>query len=158
MLFDKPQRFRTKWKKILLRTIFSTKFAWRPFETSNNTTWWEGRWTGEGNHVLTGGFRVFLTSDRQTKCLDGDRQRTVWSLDQHELHYLRNRRTECVLTVSYRRNGKLGYRVISLSFCVAQHHMYPRISVPSDVYSDMYVKHVVLWRERLCEPWSTSLK
>ena len=30
-----------------------------------------------GNDVLPGGYRVFLTGDRQTKCLHGDRQRTV---------------------------------------------------------------------------------
>ena len=29
--------------------------------------------------------------------------------------------------------------------------MYPRSSAPSDVYSDMYVKHVVLWHTRQCE-------
>ncbi len=44
--FDKPQRFRAKWNFFRLRTIFSTKFTWKPFRTSNNAKWWEvGRWT-----------------------------------------------------------------------------------------------------------------
>jgi hypothetical protein len=59
-------------------------------QVSNNTTWREGRRTGGGNPVLSGGNRVFLADGRQTKCLDGDRQRTV----------------------------KLGFRSNSLSFCV----------------------------------------
>ena len=49
-------------------------------------------------------------------------------------------------------------RIRCLSVRRMQPHMYPRSSAPSDVYSDMYVKHAVLWRARQCEPWSTSLK
>jgi hypothetical protein len=63
---------------------------------------------------------VFLVGDRRTKCLRGDRQRTVWCLQQHQLCYLRNRRTKCALTVSWRRPGKLGCRSNSPSFCAAQ--------------------------------------
>ena len=51
---------------------FFTKLYQRPFETSNNATWMQGSRTGEGNDVLPGGYRVFLTGDRQTKCLGGD--------------------------------------------------------------------------------------
>ena len=49
-------------------------------------------------------------------------------------------------------------RIRCLSVRRIQPHMYPRRSAPSDVYSDMYVKHAVLWCARQCEPWSTSLK
>jgi hypothetical protein len=49
-------------------------------------------------------------------------------------------------------------RIRCLSVGRMQTHMYPRSSAPSDVYSDMYVKHAVLWLGRQCEPWSTSLK
>jgi hypothetical protein len=49
-------------------------------------------------------------------------------------------------------------RIRCLSVQRMQTHRYPRSSAPSDVYSDMYVKHAVLWRGRQCEPWSTSLK
>ncbi len=94
---------------------FFTTFHQRPFETSNNATWIQGSRTGEGNDVLSGGYRVFLTGDRQTNCLRGDRQRTVWCLEEDDL---RNRRTECGLTVSGRRPDKLGCRSNSLSFCV----------------------------------------
>jgi hypothetical protein len=88
-------------------------------ETSNNATWRKGRWTGGGNHVLTACYRVFLGGDRRTKCFDGDRQRSVWCLEQHELRCLRNGRTECALTVSCRRRGKLGCRANLLPFCAA---------------------------------------
>jgi hypothetical protein len=71
-------------------------------------------------HVLPTGYRVFLVGDRRTKCLGGDRQRTVWCLQQHQLCYLRNRRPKCALTVSCRRPGKLGCRSNSPSFCAAQ--------------------------------------
>ena len=47
-------------------------------------------------------------------------------------------------------------RIRCLSVRRRQPHMYPLTSVPSDVYSDMYVKHEVLWCGRQCEPWSTS--
>ena len=50
------------------------RLSTKPFD---KVTWREGRCTGAGNHVLTGGYRVFLTGDRQTKCLCVDRQRTV---------------------------------------------------------------------------------
>ena len=49
-------------------------------------------------------------------------------------------------------------RIRCLSVRWIQPHMYPRSSAPSDVYSDMYVKHAVLCRAGRCEPWSTSLK
>ena len=49
-------------------------------------------------------------------------------------------------------------RICCLSVRRMRPHMYPRSSAPSDVYSDMYVKHAVLWRARQCELWSTSLK
>ncbi len=65
-------------------------------------------------------YRVFLVGDRRTKCLGGDRQRTVWCLQQHQRCYLRNRRTKCALTVSCRRPGKLGCRSNSPSLCAAQ--------------------------------------
>ena len=61
--------------------------------SKHRTTWREGMWTGTGNHVLSGGYRVFLAGDRQTKCLGGDHQRTVWCLDQDQLYYLRVRQT-----------------------------------------------------------------
>jgi hypothetical protein len=35
-------------------------------------------------------------------------------------------------------------RIRYLSVWCMQTHMYPRSSAPSDVYSDMYVKHAVL--------------
>ena len=87
---------------------------------STNATCREGRRTGAGKNVLSRVYRVFLAGDRQTKCLGGDRQRTVWCLHQHQLCYLRNRRTKCALTVSYRRPGKLGCRSNSPSCCAAQ--------------------------------------
>ncbi len=93
-------------------------FSKQQTSSTHNTTWREGRRTGSGNRVLPGGNRIFLTGDRQTKCLDGDRQRTVWCLEQDEIRYPSNRRTKCTLTVSYRRPGKLGSRSNSLSFCV----------------------------------------
>ena len=41
-------------------------------------------------------------------------------MEQHQLCYLRNRRTKCALTVSWRSPGKLGCRSNSPSFCAAQ--------------------------------------
>jgi hypothetical protein len=49
-------------------------------------------------------------------------------------------------------------RISRLSVRRRQPHMYLRSSAPSDVYSDMYVKDVVLCRETQWEPWSTSVK
>jgi hypothetical protein len=69
--------FGNKMEKVWITHHFFTKLHQRPFETSNNATWMQGSRTGEGNDVLSGGYRVFLTGDRQTKCLHGDRQRTV---------------------------------------------------------------------------------
>jgi hypothetical protein len=48
----------------------------RPFDVLSltfrtNATWREGKWTGDRKDVLPGGYRVFLSDDRQTKCLDG---------------------------------------------------------------------------------------
>ncbi len=103
-----------------LRTSFFQKTRHQVFQHRTNATCREGRWTGEGNHVLSRGYRVFLVGDRRTKCLDGDRQRTVWCLQQHQHCYLRNRRTKCVFTVSCRRPDKLGCRSNSPSFCAAQ--------------------------------------
>jgi hypothetical protein len=111
--------FGCKLENVWITYQFFNEIESRPFETSNNATWRKGRWTGGGNHVLTVGYRVFLGGDPQTKCLDGDRQRTVWCLEQHELRCLRNGRTEYALTVSYRRRGKLGCRANSLPFCGA---------------------------------------
>ncbi len=104
---------------------FFNEMTSRPFERSNNATWREGMWTGESKDVWSRGYRVFLV-DRQTKCLGGDCQRTVWCLVQQQLHYLRNRRTEYTLTVSDGRRGKRGYRSNSLSFCVS--HATSRVS------------------------------
>ena len=49
-------------------------------------------------------------------------------------------------------------RIDRLSVRYWQTHMYPRSSVPSDVWFDMYVKDAVLCRVRQWEPWSTSVK
>jgi hypothetical protein len=100
--------------------FFQKKQHMKPFHHRTNATCREGRWTAAGKHVLVTGYRVFLVGDRRTKCLDGDRQRTVWCLQQHQLCYLHNRRTKCALTVSWRRPGKLGCRSNSPSFCAAQ--------------------------------------
>jgi hypothetical protein len=100
-------------------------------QTSNNTTWREGRWTGAGKYVLTVGHRVCVGGDRQTKCLSGDRQRTVWCLEQDQLWYLRNRRTKCVLTVSCRRSDKLGWPSNSLCFC----SVHTTSHVPSELFT-----------------------
>ncbi len=151
ILFYKPQRLGVNWKMLGLRTIFSTKLCQDLSKHRTNETCREGRWTGDREDVLPWDYRVFLTGDRQTKCLDGDRQRTVWCLEQHELHYLRNGRTESVLTVSWRRRGELGCRSNSLSFCVVyiQPHMYPRSSPTSDVYSVWWVCPMKNWKLNL---------
>ena len=60
--------------------------------------------------------RGFLCGNRQTKCLGGDHQSTLWCLEEDQLHYLRNGRTKCALTVSYRRPEKLGCSSNSLNF------------------------------------------
>ena len=49
-------------------------------------------------------------------------------------------------------------RIPCLSVWRSQPHMYPRRSVSSDVWSDMYVKDAVLCRGRQWEPWSTPVK
>ena len=103
-----------------LRTSFFQKTRHQAFQHRTNATCREGRWTGEGKNVLPRGYRVFLVGDRRKKCLGGDRQRTVWCLQQHQRCYLRNRRTKCALTVSCRRTGKLGCRSNSPSLCAAQ--------------------------------------
>jgi hypothetical protein len=107
-----------KYRFFGLRTLFFSKNMTSSLPTSNNPTWREGRWTGSGNHVLNEDHRVFLGGDRQTKCLTGDRQRTVWCLEQDQFGYLRNRRTKYVLSVSCRKPGKLGCRSNSLCVCV----------------------------------------
>jgi hypothetical protein len=110
--------FEMKYEKFIflrLRTCCLKKRT-STLRTSNNATWREGRWTGVGNHVFPGDYLVFLTGDRETKCLGGDRQKTVWCLQQDQLCYLRNRRTK-TLDVSYRTPDKLGSRSNSLTFC-----------------------------------------
>ncbi len=103
-----------------LRTSFFQKTRHQAFQHRTNATCREGRWTGEGKNVFPRGYRVFLVGDRREKCLGGDRQRTVWCLQQHQRCYLRNRRTKCALTVSCRRPGKLGCRSNSPSLWAAQ--------------------------------------
>ncbi len=110
---------------------FFNEIVSRPSKHWTYTTWREDRWTGDRKDVLPGDYRVFLTGDRQTKCVGGDRQRTVWCLNQHELRYLCNRRTEYTLTVSFRRRDKLGCRSNSLSFCVT----HPTSHVSSYLFS-----------------------
>jgi hypothetical protein len=61
-----------------------------PFRKFENTSWREGRWTGEGNDMLPGDYRVFLVYNRQSKCLGADRQNNVWCLDEDRDRYLRN--------------------------------------------------------------------
>ena len=69
---DRPRRLEQKFILFDYVPCFWQKTDHQSFETSKNTTWREGRWTGSGNHC-----------------------------------YLCNRRTKCVLTVSFRRPGKL---------------------------------------------------
>ena len=92
---------------------FFTKLHQRPFETSNNGTWIHGSRTGEGNDVFPGDYRVFLTGDRQTKCLHGDRQRTVCPTEGP--------------------SNLVAVRIRCLSVWNIQPHMYPRRSTSSDV-------------------------
>ena len=54
-----------------------------------NTSSREGRWTGEGNDMLTGDYRVFLVCNRQRKCFDADRQSNVWFLEEDPDRYFR---------------------------------------------------------------------
>jgi hypothetical protein len=124
---------------------FFNEIASRPFQTSNNTTWREGRWTGAGNHVLTSDYRVFLTGDRQTKCLDGDRQKTVWCLDQHELRYLRDGRTENSLCPVEGAANLVPVRLRCLSVRHMKPHMYPRTSAPS-----LMSTRTCMWSMRSC--------
>jgi hypothetical protein len=60
-----------------------------PLRKFENTSWREGRWTGKGNDMLTGDYRVFLVCNRQSKCLGDDRQSDVWCLDEDRDRYLR---------------------------------------------------------------------
>ncbi len=121
-----------------------------------NTTWREGRWTGGGNHVLSRVYRVFLTGDRQTRCLGGDRPTTVWCLQEHQLCYLRHRRTKFSLTVSWKRPDKLGCRSNSPSCCAAlttSHVEKENIKCPKGILSSGRPLHVKVgdggWMEKL---------
>ncbi len=128
---DRPQRFESKSNFFSITYLIFKKNRTSSLETTNNSTWTEGRWTGGGNHVLSGGYRVFLPGDRQTKCLGGDRQRTVWCLDQHERRYPE--------FVTDEQN--------TLSLCPVE---------DETKLVAVRIKHEVLYRVRQCEPWSTS--
>ncbi len=115
---DKPQRLDSIFIFFRLRTCFFKKTRHQSFQHWTITTCREGRWPGAGKNMLPTDYRVFIVGNRQTKCLGGDRQRTVWCLQQHQLCYLHNKRTKFALTVSCRNPGKLCCRSNSPSFCV----------------------------------------
>jgi hypothetical protein len=128
---------------------FFKKTRHQSFQHWTNTTCREGRWTGAGKNVLPTDYRMFLAGDRRTKCLGGDRQRTVWCLQQHQLCYLHNKRTKCVLTVSCRNPGKLGCPVsrktvgtmvdvcqVMIAHTIIRNFLTMKLELPSPLLSD----------------------
>ena len=82
---------------------------------------------------------------------------TVSCLEEDQLRYLRtvtDEQNTLSLCPDRDPTNLDDTRIRCLSVWGLQPHMYPRISSPSDVSSDMYVKEVVLWHTR---QWGTMV-
>ena len=87
------------------------------------------------------------------RCLDGDRQRTVvrglcdvWRKIKSTT-FPTDEQNKFLLCPGEGPTSMVVVWIRCLSVRCIQPHMYPRSSTPSDSYSNMYVKDVVLWRK-----------